>query len=188
MTFFETSSLGIPGPTLRNGSISPWTVERELTVRRLWKAGHSAGEINLELGGTTRNAVVGKLFRMGLTKGDRAEGVEIKCLPGARTAGAKVQRRPDGFRRKPDKRLANPVQQLFKAPTPVAILDIPPHERVPLLALTKKGCRYPIGDPRAADFGFCNGERAAGLSYCGFHARICYQSPAARQDKRWQRA
>lgn len=187
MTFFDTSNLGIPGPTLRNGSISPWTVERELTVRRLWKAGHSAGEINLELGGTTRNAVIGKLFRMGLTKGDRAEGVEIKCLPGARTAGAKVQRRPDGFRRKPDKRPAKPLQQLFASPLPEPAPDIPPHERIPLLALTEDSCRYPIGDPRTAGFGFCNGKRVNGISYCGFHARICYQPPAVRQDKRPRR-
>lgn len=187
MTFIETSNLSDTGPLMRNGSISPWTLERELTVRRLWKAGYSAGEINLELGGTTRNAVIGKLFRLGLTKGDRAEGVEIKCLPGARTAGAKVQRRPDGFRRKPDKRPANPVQQLFKAPAPSAILDIPPHERVPLLALTEENCRYPIGDPHTADFGFCSSKRATGLSYCRFHARLCYQAPVARQDKRPRR-
>lgn len=184
MTFIETSNLGILGPTLRNGSVSSWTVERELTVRRLWKAGYSAGEINLELGGTTRNAVIGKLFRMGLTKGDRAEGVEIKCLPGARTAGAKVQRRPDGFRRMPDKRPAKPVQKLFATPASEIILEIPAHERAPLLALTKNSCRYPIGDPHAADFGFCDGKRVPGLSYCAGHARLCYQPPVARQDKR----
>lgn len=183
MTFIETSNLAGAALGIRNGN-TPWTVERELTVRRLWKAGWSAGEISLELGSTTRNAVIGKLHRFGLTKGDRAEGVTLKCSPAARVAGAKVQRRPDGFRRMPDKRTQSAVQQLFVAPAPKPAPDTPPDQRVPLLDLTAKSCRFPIGDPCKPDFGFCTAEHLYGLPYCGFHARICYQAPAARTDRR----
>ena len=120
MTFFETSNLAGHALSIRHGNTS-WTVERELTLRRLWKAGWSAGEISLQLGSTTRNAVIGKLHRFGLTRGDRAQGVEIKCLPGARTAGAKVQRRPDGFRRKalPKNPQAKPVAYTRQCTSPI---------------------------------------------------------------------
>lgn len=183
MTFVETSNLAGAALASRRGN-SSWTNERELEVRKLWMAGYTASQIAVEIGGTTRNAVIGKLHRAGLTMNHRTPGVTIKCDPSARVANSKPGRRPDGYRRMPDRRPAKPLQQLFEAPTPVAVLDIPPHERVSLLALTGESCRYPIGDPRASDFGFCNKSHARGLPYCGFHARICYQPPIARQDKR----
>lgn len=47
-------------------SPATWTREREQILKDLWKKGHSASEIARELGGITRNAVIGKISRMGL--------------------------------------------------------------------------------------------------------------------------
>ncbi len=43
-----------------------WTIERVQRLTSLWAAGSSAAEIACDLGGVTRNAVIGKLDRLGL--------------------------------------------------------------------------------------------------------------------------
>ncbi len=44
----------------------------------------------------------------------------------------------------------------------------------PLLALKNNDCRWPIGDPRAADFKFCCETRKPGKSYCDAHFALSY--------------
>ncbi len=43
-----------------------WTDERITTLTKMWEAGATAGKIAEELGGVTRNAVIGKAHRLGL--------------------------------------------------------------------------------------------------------------------------
>lgn len=51
-----------------------WTDERVETLKRMWAEGQSASQIAKELGGVTRNAVIGKVHRLGLS--NRVEGDE----------------------------------------------------------------------------------------------------------------
>ncbi len=56
-----------------------WTDERVETLKRMWNEGQSASQIAKELGGVTRNAVIGKVHRLGLSnrvggKEDEEEG------------------------------------------------------------------------------------------------------------------
>lgn len=52
-----------------------WTDERVETLRRMWAEGQSASQIAKELGGVTRNAVIGKVHRLGLSnRGPTASG------------------------------------------------------------------------------------------------------------------
>ena len=51
-----------------------WTDERVETLKRMWGEGQSASQIAKELGGVTRNAVIGKVHRLGLS--NRAGGKE----------------------------------------------------------------------------------------------------------------
>ena len=44
-----------------------WTEERVATLKSLWQNGYSARQIAERLGGVTRNAVIGKAHRMGLS-------------------------------------------------------------------------------------------------------------------------
>ncbi|MDP2064165.1 MAG: GcrA family cell cycle regulator [Phaeovulum sp.] len=44
-----------------------WTDERVETLKKMWGEGHSASQIAKELGGVTRNAVIGKVHRLGLS-------------------------------------------------------------------------------------------------------------------------
>lgn len=64
----EDNADGVPGD---GRTLTPWTDERVERLKRLWSAGMSANEIAEKLGGTSRNAVIGKLSRLGLVESDR---------------------------------------------------------------------------------------------------------------------
>lgn len=66
-----------------------WTDDRVETLKRMWGEGASASTIAKELGGVTRNAVIGKVHRLGLSnrnpEGARVEAVEPEAEPAATT-------------------------------------------------------------------------------------------------------
>ncbi|MFT4151018.1 MAG: GcrA family cell cycle regulator [Paracoccaceae bacterium] len=66
-----------------------WTDERVETLKRMWAEGQSASQIAKELGGVTRNAVIGKVHRLGLSNrvgggaGDEEEAAPVAAAPAA---------------------------------------------------------------------------------------------------------
>ena len=58
-----------------------WTDERVETLKRMWAEGQSASQIAKELGGVTRNAVIGKVHRLGLS--NRVDGEDQPAAPAA---------------------------------------------------------------------------------------------------------
>jgi GcrA cell cycle regulator len=67
-------------------------------------------------------------------------------------------------------------------PAPVAQTTHSPGATI--LTLTDRICKWPIGDPRDADFHFCGRASSEGLPYCPDHARRAYQPPARRSGER----
>ena len=142
-----------------------WTPERENQLRELWTAGLSASRIAAELGGTTRNAVIGKAHRLGLSgrasrkgSGDSKSGMRLV----SRVSTPRVPRaqiRP---------RYVEPVERSEFA--------------VSLEQLTDKHCKWPLGDPRTREFHFCGGTRSEGMSYCEYHCAVAYQIPSRREE------
>jgi GcrA cell cycle regulator len=67
-----------------------WTDERVETLKRMWIEGQSASQIAKELGGVTRNAVIGKIHRLGLsnrsTAGEAGGEAGTGDAPAAETA------------------------------------------------------------------------------------------------------
>jgi GcrA cell cycle regulator len=60
-----------------------WTDERVETLKAMWSEGKSASQIAKELGGVTRNAVIGKVHRLGLSnRGPGGDRPEDALLPG----------------------------------------------------------------------------------------------------------
>jgi len=73
-----------------------WTDERVETLKRMWTEGQSASQIAKELGGVTRNAVIGKVHRLGLSnrvggKDESEEVAEAPPLPVADEPAARPQ-------------------------------------------------------------------------------------------------
>ena len=44
-----------------------WTPDRVEALKKMWSDGQSASQIASDLGGVTRNAVIGKIHRLGLS-------------------------------------------------------------------------------------------------------------------------
>lgn len=163
-----------------------WTDERVELLKRLWSEGLSASQIAGRLGGVTRNAVIGKVHRLGLS--GRATTSRIKShRPRPRLANAaKRQARPSN--RFPAS--GNPTVRALYTPdsepfTPsVEELVIPMNERKTIQTLTGSCCRWPIGDPQLAEFHFCGRDKVPGLPYCEHHARRAFQPPQPRRRER----
>ncbi|WP_372837313.1 GcrA family cell cycle regulator [Puniceibacterium confluentis] len=64
-----------------------WTDERVEQLKKMWGEGQSASQIAKELGGVTRNAVIGKVHRLGLSNRVGAPGA-AEPSPGAAPASA----------------------------------------------------------------------------------------------------
>lgn len=156
---------------------SGWTEERVELLGKLWGEGRSASQIAGVLGGgVTRNAVIGKVHRLGLAARAKAGG------PAPVRAAKPVRAAPAAVRLRPAEAGAMPPAILQPAPVPEAM--IPVSERVSILELRENMCRWPIGDPTSPDFGFCGQRSATGLPYCTHHCRIAYQPAADRRRLR----
>ena len=160
-----------------------WTDERVETLKKLWAEGLSASQIAGRLGGVTRNAVIGKVHRLGLS--GRATTSRMKThRPRTRMASAKRIART----RLPG--IGNPAFRALYQPEgdgyvpPVEELVIPLAERKTIQTLTENHCRWPIGDPQTSDFHFCGKGKVPGLPYCEFHARRAFQPPQPRRRDR----
>ena len=164
-----------------------WTDERVETLKRMWNEGQSASQIAKELGGVTRNAVIGKVHRLGLS--------------GRATPSRPVKRPPRLARPKPQ---AMPRQASSAAPrtnTAVAVRAEPVHthiteaeaniepkrlsngDMVTVLTVKDSMCKWPIGDPADNNFGFCGHASSDGSPYCAEHARVAFQ-PAKKRERR----
>ena len=76
-----------------------WTDDRVETLKKMWGEGQSASQIAKELGGVTRNAVIGKVHRLGLsnrTTAGAAAKPETKAKPASKPeAKAEVVEEPE---------------------------------------------------------------------------------------------
>jgi GcrA cell cycle regulator len=160
-----------------------WTDERVELLKKLWTDGLSASQIAAELGGITRNAVIGKVHRLGLSG-------RAKSLSSSAPRPRKARAHPHMMRvARPAMRGNTALAQAFEYEVEAEpeLVDniIPIGQRCNLLELTEETCRWPIGDPGSADFFFCGGQTMTALPYCSHHSRIAYQ-PAGdrRRDRR----
>ena len=153
-----------------------WTDERVELLKKLWIDGLSASQIAAELGGVTRNAVIGKVHRLGLSG------------RGQPTSSIKRQRRThsSGIRRVRQMisvgNLALKADAMAEAelqPRRNVVVPIP--RKLSIFQLTERTCKWPIGDPGQEDFHFCGHDSLENLPYCEYHAGVAYQAPDPRR-------
>jgi GcrA cell cycle regulator len=164
-----------------------WTEERVELLRKLWTDGLSAAQVAAELGpGITRNAVIGKIHRLGLAERAKTSNAPRPRAPRApRTQTGEVRAQAPVVLGNVALALA-PNAMVALAPQVDQENVVPISARVTLMELRESMCRWPLGDPTATEFRFCGAKSPAGSGpYCCHHARIAYQ-PA--QDKRRQPA
>lgn len=167
--------------------------DRVEKLKKLWGEGYSATQIASMLGCVSRNAVIGKVHRLGLPlRGQVFRGQGRKSLPRPREKKTSGPRRV--AKRSP---LWSVLEEMKAAPE-----RLPVEEPAPDLAslvkfedLTDKQCRYPHGDPKHPDFAFCGKPQAPGLKYCAHHALKCHgvevpprESVVPRAGDAWSRS
>jgi GcrA cell cycle regulator len=140
-----------------------WTEERVEQLKSLWTEGLSASQIARVLGGVTRNAVIGKVHRLGL----------------AGRAGPARSERPRSVSHRSVMRVAVPEVPVVEE-DPIILDD---GSFATVLTINDRMCRWPIGDPSENEFHFCGHKPKAGSPYCEAHARKAYQPPVRRERR-----
>ena len=182
-----------------------WTEERIAALKSLWEEGLSASQIAARLGGVTRNAVIGKVHRLGLSgrpsplRADPARP-ETKTAAAAAPMARRVVPQPTltvvraaapaEIRSAGQIQASTPAQapEMIAAPVALAVAKpvavVPSGNRVSLLNITDRMCKWPLGHPGEPDFHFCGDRSLTGQPYCQTHASMAYQHAAPRRDKR----
>lgn len=142
------------------GASGGWTDDAVETLVRLWRTGDLSAAMIARRLGVTRNAVLGKIHRLGLSQPRCPRPPAIAPPP-----------RPAKPRRVASARApaSAPVRTPPKPPA-----EVGPGQVARLENLPSRACHWPLGDPQAADFAFC-GRRAEAGPYCPAHAAVAYR-------------
>lgn len=188
-----------------------WTQERIDNLIKLWTSGKSASIVAKELGNISRNAVIGKVHRLGIANRSNAkkvvspikitaDSIRIKLPKSAKLPSKKNILYPglavsedDDFikikikdKLKSKKRPIHPPRKTLKqqvlAYNPEASRT---HLKMSLLELKERTCRWPSGDPKDVDFHFCGCETIVGSSYCKYHSQFAYTQTTKRENKQY---
>ncbi|MEO1308905.1 MAG: GcrA family cell cycle regulator [Pseudomonadota bacterium] len=190
-----------------------WTDERVEILKKMWGEGQSASQIAKELGGVTRNAVIGKVHRLGLSNRATGATAAAAAKPAAKEKPAPhpeiVKTKPSA----PQEVASAPTQQPETTPAVIparkqiipAGQPLPPQpsaneispealasvreveksaKKLTLMELTERTCKWPIGDPATDDFWFCGLPVQAGKPYCEAHVGVAFQPMSSRRDRR----
>jgi GcrA cell cycle regulator len=153
-----------------------WTDERIALLKKMWKEGKSAADIAKMLGkGVTRNAVIGKAHRMGLSGRPSPIKKPVapkKEAPAKKESARETKKALPVAASKKNPALEKEAEELKKIEKEI----VPLGGGVALIDLTERMCKWPIGDPREPDFTFCGRGIRQGTPYCPDHAAMAYQS------------
>ena len=144
-----------------------WTEEREKKLRELWNKGHTANQIANMLGGTTRNAVIGKAHRLKLAARAQSKSSYTKSKD-----------------QKNETQSTKTTKLSRKARFRSLLLDknFEPENPKTLEELSDTTCRWPIGHPDEKDFYFCGRNPVKGFSYCQLHVLYAFQPKNAKEE------
>jgi GcrA cell cycle regulator len=172
-----------------------WTEDRVDRLKKLWSEGLSASQIAAQLGGVSRNAVIGKVHRLNLP--GRAKAGGATSARSQKRVTAPVPARPTtSFAPRPANR---PIPRaagsaVMKEEIEIDVLEemeaprsnvvVPIFKRVPLIRLTERTCKWPLGDPLKDDFCFCGNDSPDNTPYCNYHQKLAYQPSADRRRVR----
>ena len=189
-----------------------WTDDRVEILKKLWVEGQSASQIAKELGGVTRNAVIGKVHRLGLSnratsssssKSDTKSKTSVKSMSDTKRVSNKTSVSKVTSANSPSEPRSNvtslrrqiipagqplPPQPSANEISPEALARVSEIEKkakkISLLELTERTCKWPVGDPATEEFWFCGLPSQAGKPYCEAHVGVAFQPMSQRRDRR----
>ncbi|MDG2341230.1 MAG: GcrA family cell cycle regulator [Paracoccaceae bacterium] len=186
-----------------------WTDDRVELLKKMWGEGQSASQIAKELGGVTRNAVIGKVHRLGLSnRSTTTTATEAPAKPAKEKPAAKAKpvAKPKTESAEPRTMAAAPAhatplrRQIIPAGQPLppqpsaneisaeALAKVNEVEKTAkklnLMELTERTCKWPVGDPATTEFWFCGLPTQTGKPYCEAHVGVAFQPMSSRRDRR----
>lgn len=186
-----------------------WTDERVEVLKTMWGEGKSASQIAKELGGVTRNAVIGKVHRLGLSnRATTTTKAAPKEKPAPKPAATKSVAPKSKERPTTIEIAAKPVNLPLRRPIIKAGQPLPPQpsanevsaealatvreieksaKKLTLMELTERVCKWPVGDPATSEFWFCGHAVQQGKPYCEAHVAVAFQPMSSRRDRRASR-
>jgi len=175
-----------------------WTDERVETLKKLWADGLSASQIAAQLGGVSRNAVIGKVHRLKLS--GRAKSVSSGAPKGKRSTAPRASSpRGGGYSGGGGASrtmttvthavgatvMKNEVVAFREADLrPIEDIVVPISRQLTLVELSENTCKWPQGDPLSEDFHFCGHHSEENSPYCKYHAKLAFQPSSERRRPR----
>jgi len=146
-----------------------WTTERIERLKSGLDAGLTCSQIASEIG-VSRNAVIGKISRLHLS---RLKGARQPSRAAPRSARPRIVTQHQ---------ILMAIRAQPELPAERAAIDT--RHRCSFMELGQGKCRWPISEPDAQDFWFCGDTPVESLPYCAAHARRAYQTAARRSARR----
>lgn len=146
-----------------------WTPERIDQLKSYFEAGLSCRDIAVSIG-VSRNAVIGKLSRLNLTR----------TTPDERRARRK-KTTAHAAQRTTAKHQLLLLQAAYEQPVDAPIVSA---NNCSLFELSEQRCRWPLNTPGTDDFCFCGNTPLGGLPYCSGHYRLAYQAGSRQRAAR----
>ena len=144
-----------------------WTEEKVAKLKELWGSGKTASQISEIIGGVTRNAVIGKSFRLNLSaKIKTRKATSNKDFENLNQENIKTGKR--GRKSK------------FKSL--IIEKDFEPENPKQLEELDESSCKWPIGHPDEKGFYFCGRSSLKDFSYCKLHLLYAYQPKGKKEE------
>ena len=181
-----------------------WTDERIKVLTKLWADGQSASKIAETLGGVTRNAVIGKVHRLGLSNRVEASdkppvtkkrGRPAKAKNGQNDAKSGSSLEKNTSESSSVTKLENfdqfetedegPIVSTLNAETLASVAELEQKaKKLNLMDLTERTCKWPIGDPSTDKFWFCGHPSEQGKPYCSTHISIAFQPMSLKRERK----
>ena len=143
-----------------------WTPEKVSTLRKLWGKGNTAAQIASAIGEVTRNAVIGKAYRLNLAAKSILKNNKFVQVSQLQENAAQPERKT---RRSKFKSLL--LDKNFEPENPKSLEE-----------LNDEICRWPIGHPDESDFYFCGRKSMKDFSYCKLHVLYAFQPKNKKED------
>ncbi len=150
-----------------------WTKRRIEALKILWAEGNSATKVARALGNTTRNAVIGKVHRLGIS--NRKE-LQESLIASSLKKGKSSKENTDES--KSSVALSKTERKALTAMFPLPVEE---GKAATVLTLKNSMCKWPIGDPEDSRFAFC-GRKATRGPYCAQHAKLAFQTSKKRDQ------
>ena len=143
-----------------------WTPEKVDKLKQLWGKGDTAGQIASIIGGVTRNAVIGKAYRLNLATKLVQKKNNFVQISQNQESIPQIERKTRKSRFK-----SLLLDKSFEPENPKSLEEL--HDEI---------CRWPIGHPNEPDFYFCGRKSMKDFPYCKLHVLYAFQPKNKKED------